>query len=418
MNRGKFDFRKNFATQITPQRLFAILFLVIGSFSICYLWWTQGECLNLVLPDRDAYFVDFFNHIDYVRIPQKVYDVDFNACFPPLAYIMYWAFGKGLAADAVVMNDHKPYMLTSYALLLYVVYNVIIGILFYNSIKSLARQKGCREKYAEGIAFAVCTSGVYIFSLLWLGNSALIACILLIKAMELREREDKRSRELALILIALAAGFKIYPALFGLLYLKEKRYREAGRLIIYGMIAFFVPFVFFGGFHGLLQMLENQVQLHTGSLYYGWRSIRCTWNQIDDKFLHFNLPVIGTMINGFYAITALIAFWVSSVEWKRLYLLCSLMVVVPFWSGYYTPIYFTVPLIMFLCGERKNKSDYFYALLFVGMFCFFTWNTPMITHITGDLSYVVRYVSIYGMCFLLAVEGIWETGRKLIGRIL
>jgi len=404
----------NLMRLMTPQRLFAILLILTGSLSICYIWWTQGACLDLIMPQKELHFCDFFSHILYVREPAKVYDVDYNACFPPLAYIMYWALGKGLPSGAVVTNE--IYGLDPYALLLYVVYNMILAVLFYDSVICLAKQKGCGGGYAKAIALALCTSGVYIFVLLWIGNSALVTCIFLIKAMELREKEDKWSRELALVLIALAAGFKIYPAIFGILYLKEKRYREAGRLILYGMIAFFVPFLFFGGFHGLLQMLRNQAELHTGYLYYGWRSIQCTWNQIDKKFLHFNVPIIGKILSVLYAIMGLIAFWVTSVEWKRLYLLCSLMVVVPLWSGHYTSIYFSIALICFLCGERKNKMDYLYALLFAGMFCFFTWNTPAITNITGDISFTVRYVAIYGMCFLLVAEEMWKMSRKLIGR--
>lgn len=405
---------QKFYSKITPQFLFGALLLLIGSLNICYLWQTQGECIDLVLTDKDFYFMDFFNHIFYVREPKNVYDVDYNACFPPLAYMMYWALGKCLALDAVAMNDAPS--LSSYALLLYVLYNVAMGILFYNSIERLIRQKGFGTGHIRGIALAIFSSGVYILSILWIGNAALIACILLMRAMELRQRPDRRSQEMALVFIAMAAGFKIYPAIFGILYIKEKRYRKAGRLVLYGVLMFFVLFVFFGGSHGLVRMLKNQAQLHAGISYYSWKSIRSTWNQIDFKFLHFHMPVIGTILTICYAAVAFTVAWLTKVEWKRLYLLCSLMVIVPAWSGSYTPIYFSIPLILFLCGERKEKNDYMYALLFAGMFCFFVWNTPAITNITGDISYVVRYLSIYGMCFLLVVEGMLQTGKELAGR--
>ena len=66
--------------------------------------------------------------------------------------------------------------------------------------------------------------------------------------------------------------------------------------------------------------------------------------------------------------------------------------------------------------RTKNKGKDFCMFALPGMFCFFVWNTPAITNITGDISYVVRYLSIYGMCFLLVVEGMLQTGKELAGR--
>ncbi|MBQ9783212.1 MAG: DUF2029 domain-containing protein [Clostridia bacterium] len=45
-------------------------------------------------------------------------------------------------------------------------------------------------------------------------------------------------------MIAVAAGIKLYPAIFGLLYVKEKRWSETLRLIAYGVLFFVVSFAF------------------------------------------------------------------------------------------------------------------------------------------------------------------------------
>lgn len=249
----------------------------------------------------------------------------------------------------------------------------------------------------------------------------MIACIILIRALELREHEDKLSRELALLLIALAAGLKIYPAIFGLLYLKDKRYKEAERLIIYGIVFFFGPFIFFGGLHGLMQMFRNQLRLHS-IVYYGWRNIQEVWNKLDKEFLFLNIPVIGKVMTGIYAVIAMTGAWILDDIWKRLFLLCSFIIIVPSWSGSYTMIYLVIPLIYFLCGERNKRSDYLYAVLFAGIFCFFTWNTPSITQITGDISWLVRYMSVYVASLILIMETVWKgtgmfriylSGRKM-----
>ena len=42
---------------------------------------------------------------------------------------------------------------------------------------------------------------------------------------------------------ALAAGLKLYPAIFGLLLLFDKKYKEAIRLVVYGILAVVIPFI-------------------------------------------------------------------------------------------------------------------------------------------------------------------------------
>ncbi len=397
---------------ITPQRLFVCLMIGLGLFGVFWLCYTRGACMRTVLPSPEWYFMDFFNHIFYVQEPSNVYDVNFNACFPPLAYMLYWLLAQMLPADTVVMDD--PSALTSYALLLYVTYYVLLGILLYDSIRRLYTARGGRQNDSLWITLFASMSGVFIFSVIWTGNSALIACILLLRALELRDKEDRARKELALILIAVAAGLKIYPAVFGILYLKERRYKEAGRLIVYGILCFFVPFVFFGGIHGLFQMLQNQRELHS-QVYYGWKSIQSTWNQIDNRFLHLNLQIVGRLLTAMYAIFAVVGVWLAQDVWKKLFLLCSIMVIVPFWAGSYTPFYLIIPLIYFLTEKRNHRADYVYAILFAGIFCFFVWNTPFITKITGDLSFAVRYASIYCMSLLLMIETFYcEIKNRLI----
>ncbi len=400
--------------ELTPKSLFLSMVIALGIFGIFWICYTRGECINFIMAeviDKFA-FIDFFDHIFYIQAPQNVYDVDVNACFPPLAYMFYWVIAQMLPENAVVMHDTSS--LSSYAILLFVVYYVILGILFYDSISRLLQS---REAGNNGLLLTILISisSVFVLAVVWSGNAAFIACILLLRALELREHDDKWSRELALILIAVAAGIKIYPAVFGMLYLKEKRYREAGRLILYGMICFFVPFVFFGGFHGLVQMLLNQKKLHSLSLY-GWRNILATWNKLDSQFLHLNLPIIGKMLTWMYAVISMIGMWILQDTWKRLFMVCSLMVIVPYWSGAYTVIYLVIPLLYFLSEEHKKRMDYIYAVLFVGMFCLFVWNTPAITNITGDLSWAVRYLSIYVMSFLLVLETLGSSIRMVSAR--
>lgn len=101
------------------------------------------------------------------------------------------------------------------------------------------------------------------------GNLTMYVAALVLIAAQLRNSKDPFQREVALFLIAIAAGLKFYPAFMGLLYLQEKRYKEAGRLIVYGAVCVFVPFAFFGGLDGLKLLLSNLAQLAVENQYSG-----------------------------------------------------------------------------------------------------------------------------------------------------
>lgn len=45
-------------------------------------------------------------------------------------------------------------------------------------------------------------------------------------------------------MFSLAAGFKLYPALFGLLWIKERKYKDTLRLLLDGVLAFLPPLSF------------------------------------------------------------------------------------------------------------------------------------------------------------------------------
>lgn len=106
---------------ISPQILF-MLFIIPGFFlSIIFLLSTHGQAFDYSIfnfcSDR---FMDFFNHIFYCTDPKQVYYVNYNACFPPLAYAFFYFLNLILPVDSVEMWN--AFTVHSYALLLYVLF--------------------------------------------------------------------------------------------------------------------------------------------------------------------------------------------------------------------------------------------------------------------------------------------------------
>ena len=87
------------------------------------------------------------------------------------------------------------------------------------------------------------------------------------------DNKNKILREIGLISLAIATSIKIHPVVFGLMLLFDKRWAEAKRCIIYGVLIFFVPFLCFGGFSEFTVLLSNLTNASNflGSIGHGYR---------------------------------------------------------------------------------------------------------------------------------------------------
>lgn len=167
-----------------------------------------------------------------------------------------------------------------------------------------------------------------------------LVLILLMYACAWMDSVKKAEKEAALILIAFAAGLKLYPAIWGVFYLAEKRYKEAIRLIIYGILLFFLPFIFFQGVDG---------------------------------------------------------FWIcflNKKSWQTIALLTSLMIIFVAASGTYCLVYWVIPFLCFMNDlyQRREyrKLDYVYAVLFALVFAAY----PVRTLGSSGMLYAALYLLI------------------------
>lgn len=83
------------------KNLFYVLSLLGFIISFILILKTNGETFRSFFYYGHDYFMDFFNHIWYVRDRAHVYDSSIYASFPPLAYVLYYFLGKFIPASAV-----------------------------------------------------------------------------------------------------------------------------------------------------------------------------------------------------------------------------------------------------------------------------------------------------------------------------
>ncbi len=389
--------------------LIAIVGLV-SSFFLAIV--TRGQLfLGSFIYDNTNTFMDYFNSVRDVitRTPYENLVI-----YPPLANLVYLGFVhlSSVAAmsqvpgviDAFQMRTCQDYMLP----FMFYFMATVLGV--WICCKSL--KKGSEK---ERILF----SFLMLFSLPLLyaferGNIIVVALIFTMMFFLWKDSPNKVLREIALISLAIAAGLKIYPAIFGFLVLREKRYKETLRLLTYGVFLLFVPFVFFGGFDHIVIWLHNLINTsaEVAARYY---SYKLNFSNTLEWITCGAIPSIITKIFIFLTLTiGVIGCFVLQEEWKRVLIATLLLIGLPAISAVYAGIFMMIPLIYFLDHEkRKSRVNFIYLLLMTStmvLIPFSGW------HHLGDrmhykaainLSTAVESTAILMLTLMLLAEVVW-----------
>ncbi len=281
-----------------------------------------------------------------------------DANYPPLAYVFFYL------ADVVSGRDAASVR----ALVLSILFSVLFALVLLGGCRRLtAAARG--RRLAILAAFLVSMPMVFALER---GNIILLAAGLC--AYFLLGYRSRRPvvRELAYLALAVAAALKIFPALLGLLLLKEKRFCDALRLVLYGLVAGLLPFLFMqGGFSALPLLLKN-FGAHTAyyrrliyprfgfrlfaSLTYDvpWASafLRDQFWKVGDK-LYAVMPAADVLLSLGCAAFSLLA----RRRWAAVAALMLILVNYPVNSGAYTTLYLLPVVAMFLSDGAAGKYD-------------------------------------------------------------
>lgn len=360
-------------------------------------------------------FSDYFAHVAMSSDPKNLYRYAPASCFPPLAYCFYYLLWK---INPYVQEDRwewEAWRSADNNLLILIMLSMLLAILlFYLIARFFANGKPALEIQLI-LTILILFSYPFFCTSIQRGNSVGFVAILLGYAVLFRDSESKVLRELALILIAVSTGFKVYPACFGLLYLKDRRWKEAFRLIIYGILFFFVPFVFFGGLEGLTlfiaQMLEREQRV-----VMKWGTIRGIINIFMN---HFNVSTelgnsIGMIAEELFLLVSIVMIVLCKKKWKSLLYLAGIMMLWIPTNWMYTTTYLLPSFLTFLTEketEENKYSDFFYVLMFSMIFGLpgFFANVQ----ISASLDFGM-YGGVYMVVYILLFVSLIEDGAKML----
>lgn len=394
--------------ELSYLQLFVIAELILFiSFGIINLI-SHGEPANSLFLNPMRRYDDYFMHLGYASAPigTNIYEFSSSACFPPFAYLMYALLARAVGYSAENPSDTKIHQTAGNNMTVYILYTALCIILIVYATSLFIKKRGF--VYQVMLPCILIFTYPVAFSAIQRGNSVLPVAALICIAAAWRNDESKVKRELALVIIAVCAGLKIYPAVLGLLYLKERRWKETLRLLIYGIVLFFGPFVFFGGIEGMKTFFSSLLALN-GQVN------RCSVSGLTEAlttavFGH-NIHEFTFMIQQIFLILCAAAFFMTKDKWGEMLTLCALMTVYISSSWMYTCVYIIPVALVFFSEKgdapirinRNNWTDIIAMILFL---CVFSY--------TYSLDYPFIYDSI---TILTTIYGIIVISRTIYRRI-
>lgn len=376
-------------TKHSGRWIFYFVFLASMLFSAVYLAINRGRGLEKFIFDRGTnVFGDFINNLHYPTHEGGPYYDGIWASFPPLAYTFYYLF------NVAFTRAKYPFELLSYTVI-----TSFTCLLMYFAIEKLVNDRIKRTvRRSEPLALSACLllSGTSVYTI-ERGNSVLNVMVMLLWAFAFRNSRQFWKRELSLILIAVAANFKLYPAVFGLIYLFEKRWKESIRLLIYGIVLFVVPFAWFGGLDGFKQFLINQSLIHSLLQDRYLTSIPSVMAFLAAEFGWDGQQAvqIGKWLAMALALLLAVCFVLEKRLWSRTLLLCSFFTLVPGWCAEYMAIYMALPFILCYCDAPGQRWFPLYITLFAGVFVLLPFGVPFQVHAALSWNTLVSFASIY-----------------------
>lgn len=346
----------------------------------------------------DNFLTDHFRHIAFASDMKHFYFNTLDATFPPFAYLLYYLLYR-INPNSWGVDQWKECRDYQYNPLVYLMLAILVVLIFQYAVDELLPQyKNARNRL---LVIAVIFSAPVMAGALERGNISFLTAVMLLFALLLKDSDKAPAREAALLLIAAASGLKLYPAIFGVIYIVEKRYKEGLRLLVYGLLVFLVPFAFCGGIPGLVQyfkilfFFENQG-------YRSWTNVRNYLLCISDLMGQYDRSAYFVkyfkIIENLYLVFCVVSMFKTKQRWKyALYTGGIMALYVPF-SYRYTSVYMIIPLIMYL-KQDEEKQKKIYGILFA-----LTFTIPVYGLMTGlDADFFI-FTPIYVMMIYSFVE--------------
>ncbi|MCD7716295.1 MAG: DUF2029 domain-containing protein [Lachnospiraceae bacterium] len=358
-----------------PAQIFCILMCVSLICLVFLFLFTNGKTMDhFFFWDTADSGMDFFNSIRYIwgRWPYKLY----STLYPPLAnlfFLLMYAFvpreiTDTWGQDASIRRTELDLRTYQCGFMLYMIVVIVsLAILVALAYKYMNEKN---IKYAGAVSMLFCFSYGSLYAV-ERGNIILLTAGLSLFFIVFYRSENRILKELALISLAIAAGFKLYPAFLGVLLLKEGDKKVIFRTILYGILGVVMPcFAFREGLEAIPLWLEVLSEFGSDSVqpWFG-NGIDCALANaahLLDLILNTNLAAISWKYVAYaIALIFLAAAFFMDKLWESVLALTFVMLFQSQADYFYCMS--LIPLLLFLTEEKKITKEN--IIPFVIMMC-------------------------------------------------
>ena len=406
----------------------AIMTVLIGLFLICLFFPPTTSLLAhqkvLIFQDGRDLFADFFNVLRYMSDEAGFYYSQLNASDGhsgfPISLAPMYPFAQLVDYSNMTLQDCWA---SHSAMLSCVVFLVTVLFFFWDSLNRVCQKYGVSK---WNLVILLCSS-VFIFSV-ERANVIFIGAALINYYLVYYDHRDRTMRYLALTSLCLAAALKGFPALFGLLLLKERRYRDIAFCVILTLLLVFVPFLFLEhGLDTIPQMIKNTAinsatYLHSLNCLWGFHRVihmACLIGHVPEAAID-TIIVVARMIATVLVLLTIGLVLLEDRLSRQLLLIACAILLYPVNSGFYCGLYFfPVILIFFSRGETTRRSDYVILLLLCMMIC------PLqltllhkdgtlfrATPVLANAAVTLLWLYVLGLSLKSCLPKLWKLARK------
>lgn len=310
--------------------------------------------------DLNDTFMDFFNSIQYGRTPYTR-----RVIYPPLINVIYGFLGK-IVPMSIKANGTLAIRASVPGVLVFGLFCMMTAVVYAIAIAGI---KGYTKKEKWFLGLGLCFTLPAVFCL-ERGNSVWLCVAFTMIFVNWYDSPKKMERGVAILSLAIAAAIKIYPAAFGLLLIRHKKWKEALEAIIAGVLVMFVPFVFFTKENRSVTLwISNIINCNKE-----FQNIGLGLKLNLSNAMQFFEELWGVGLSGFTTVLTIailvfdcvmVAFNRKLDEWKAIALLSLLMILIPGFSWTYTMLFIIIPVVVFLSKDNNYKKDYIYLVLFI-----------------------------------------------------
>ncbi len=368
--------------------IYFLIYLIIG----------DGRFTDMFFIRCADFFMDFFNSIRDAAQGSGVY-TERGVIYPPMANLIYLILSRFTPRSYNDTTFSERYDWVEYIspMMLILIYTVAFALIFFFLVYT-GQQRGSREKKAA-FAFLAFFS-VPMLYMTERGNMVMFCMIALLVYALTYHSESKVYRELGLIALAFAFSLKLYPVVFGWFLVADKRWRDALKCVIYGVLMLILPSFFFGGPKCLVWVVGNIFNFSSGS------------GSILSTILRYigapqALHVIVTLLVYLWVLVCGVCFaispFVGESKCNTWIMGFATILCIPSLTSLYIWAFLIIPFIMLCNKAQLDKSDRFYALVLTAPFIFIPFRISY--HVT------ISTVLIYVATATLSVFAVLETLR-------